>query len=492
MEKRNTSFRWEPFIIVAAVAIFICFGIDMTLETLKSWQLFMIVVSVLLVLFTLRKYISCDEMSIIIALGICLKLAYILYTAIWTRQHDVVDFGTGEGHAGYIEYILQNKALPDFDPRTVWAFFQPPLHHMIAAVWMKVCTYAGMAYRQAQESVQALTFCYSCSVVFFSYFTLKELELKKSGMRVAMLIISFHPIFTIMSGSINNDALSLALSAAAVYFAVVWYKRPRLPVILMLAATIGLSMMAKLSGAMIAPAVALLFILKLYSDRENIKKYVVQMIAFAVVVCPLGLWWTVRNKILFNMPLNYIPPVGEQLEHTGIVSRLLDIRINGIYPSMKAYGDTYDEYNVPVAMIKTSLFGEYNFSMEWNAITPAAAILLVTGILLAVAAFAAMLYMLLSKKSSLAKEWKLFLGVLYVSVLGFYCSFAFGYSNFSAQDFRYAALSIVVEAIFLGMFVDSLDINNRKQRVLQNTIIGVTAIFAVNSSIVYLMLGFAR
>ncbi|HOO29253.1 MAG TPA: hypothetical protein PLU43_12375, partial [Lachnospiraceae bacterium] len=185
-------------------------------------------------------------------------------------------------------------------------------------------------------------------------------------------------------------------------------------------------------------------------------------------------------------------PVGEQLTQTSLFSRLFDIRLHSVFPAMKAYGDAYDEYNVPLAMMKSSLFGEYNLAKEWTAITPFAVVLFISGVLLAIAAFAAMLYMLFSKRSSLQAEWKLFLGVLYVSLLAFYCKFAFGSSNFSAQDFRYIALIIVPEAIFLGSFVDTLDFGKRQQKLIGCTVMGAAAVFAASSFAVYMMLGFAR
>lgn len=495
-QNHDSSFRIRPFILLAAMALFICFGLDTTQETLKSWQFLMVMVSVLLTFLVFRKYLPIDDVSMIIILGILLKLAYVLYTAVWTRQHDVVDFGTGEGHAGYIEYLAEHEALPDFDPRSVWAFFQPPLHHILSAVWMKVSIFAGQAARQAQENIQALTLCYTSAVAILSYFTCKELELKKWGMRVAMLLISFHPVYVILSGSINNDALSLVLSMLAFYLAVVWYKRPSFPVLLLIACSVGFSMMAKLTGGLTAVPIAVLFCLKVFGDRKsigvNLKKYVPQFVPFALIVFPLGLWWPVRNMILYGMPFNYIPPVGEQLTNSGLFSRLFDIRLHSVYPAMIAYGDAYDEYNVPLAMMKTSLFGEYNLAAEWTAITPFAVVLFITGVVLAVMSFAAMLYMLFSKKSGLKTEWKLSFGSLYAALLAAYCIFAFKSTNFSAQDFRYIALVIVAEAIFLGLFTDQLDFSVKNQKLLGGIIIGAAVLFAVSSFIVYMMLGFAR
>lgn len=495
-QNHNSSFQIRPFILLAAMALFICFGLDTTQETLKSWQFLMVMISILLTIFVFRKYLPIDDISMIIVLGIFLKLAYVLYTGVWTRQHDVVDFGTGEGHAGYIEYLVQHEALPDFDPRSVWAFFQPPLHHIISAVWMKICIFTGQAERQVHENIQALTLCYTSSVVILSYFTCKELELKKWGMRIAMLLISFHPVFVILSGSINNDALSLVLSMLAFYLAIVWYKRPSFPVLFLAGVSVGFAMMAKFTGILSAAPLGVLFIMRMVMDKKNgIKnacKYWVQVLPTLIAALPIGFWWSVRNMVLYDMPLNYIPPVGEQLKHTDLFSRLFDIRLHSIYPAMIAYGDAYDEYNVPLAMMKTSLFGEYNLAKEWTAITPFAAVLFVTGVILAIAAFAAMCYLLFSKKSSLLIEWKLSFGALYAVLFAAYCFFAFKSTNFSAQDFRYIALIIVVEAIFLGLFTDKLDFSEKKQKLLGGTIIGATVLFAVSSFIVYMMLGFAR
>ena len=486
----NRSFTLQPFILMAALILFLAFCMDTTAETLRKPQYLFFLLAVFLVLFVFRRLVYITEPALILLLGVMFRTSYILYTAIWTRQHDVIDFGVGEGHAGYIEYIYHNLRLPTGDPRQKWAFFQPPLHHIIAGLWMRFCAHFGLIYRQVQENVQLLTLFYICTVTILTFFICRELKMKEWGIRVALLIVCAHPALTIMSGSINNDALSLMLAVLAVYLVILWYKAPSYKLIIMLALSIGLSMMAKLSGGTVAPAVAALFILKLINDKENIRKYILQYIVFGIIVFPLGIWWEFRNMLKYGMPFNYIPPVGEQLD-ASISSRLFDLRCHSVYPAMIANGDAYDEYNVFLTLFKTSLFDDANLALESKSITLFAVILFVTALILAVISLIATILVLTDKKGryNLSSEHKLLFSVLYTTLLISYFSFALSAHNYSAMNFRYIALIIPVEAVFLGIFTDSCkDRHHIRYRLFAATVLG----FAAASVSTYIMLGFSR
>ena len=486
-------------LLIVAMALFLGFCVDMTGESLRRPELYFIVVSFAIVGFVFRKNLPKDAVIWTIAGGIFIKIAYILYTAVWTRQHDVISFGAGEGHAAYIEYILYNKSLPNFDPRLIWGFFQPPLHHAIAAAWMWINVRLGIAERQLQESVQVLTLCYMCVLMLVTYFICKELAMKQRGTLITMLIVSFHPIFILLSGSINNDALSTALSAVALYIAILWYKKPKVFTIILLALAIGFAMMAKLSAGLIAPGIGALMLYKLITDRTQWKKYIAQFAAFAIVVFPIGLWWPVRNKILWNMPANYIPEVGEQLTHSGIISRLFDIRMSSVYPAMINNSDAYDEYNVFLAMVKTSLFGESNFGQLSSIINPFAIGLFVTCVLLIIVALISFVMLLVDKEASPEAGYKILLAVTAVSVMAGYMMFALGYNNFSAQDFRYAAIVIVVMALFTGLYDDRADaiasskkcqeVKAKRIGIYRKSVFAITILFAFCSAMVYFLVG---
>ncbi len=486
----NKSFTFKPFILMTALILFLAFCMDTTAESLRRPQYMFFLISVVLILFVFQRIITISEPALILLMGVMFRTSYVLYTAVWTRQHDVVDFGTGEGHAGYIEYIFSNLSLPKGDPRDTWAFFQPPLHHIISGIWMRFCAHFGIAYRQVQENVQLLTLFYICSVTIITFFICMELKLKEWGVRTALLIVCFHPALTIMSGSINNDALSLVLAILAVYLVILWYRDPSYKLIILLAVSIGLSMMAKLSGGTVAPAVAALFLLKLIKDRKNTGRYILQYIVFAVIVFPLGLWWEIRNMVLYGMPFNYIPGVGEHIK-ASMVQRLFDLRLHSVYPAMISSGDAYDEYNVFLALFKTSLFDDANLSLESSGITLFAVIMFISALVIAIVSLTATVLILKDHRGeyAMALEHRILFGVLYVTLIISYFSFALSSDNYSAMNFRYIALIIPAEAVFLGIFADT---RKDKQRLSFRLFIATVLAFAAASVSTYIMLGFAR
>lgn len=471
------------FLGIIAAGLFVSACLDTTGESIRTYQFGTFVFVLLLLGVIFRKYLPKDFSVWAIAGGSFLKLSYICYTPVWLRQHDVIDFGYHEGHAAYIEYLLNNRHLPDFDVRQLWGFFQPPLHHILAACWMWLQRRLGVAEKIMQENVQVLTFSYMVITVIVTYLICKEMNMKKRGTFITMLITSFHPMFIILSGSINNDALALCLSMISVYVALLWYKTPRISTIVVLALSVSLAMFAKLTSALVAPGIAALMIYSLIKNRERLKSYIVQFLCFGIIAFPIGLFWPLRNAIGWGVPINYIPQVGEQLEHSGFVSRVLDIRMTSVYPSLVSLGDSYDEYNTVVQMMKSSLFGEYNYGQISPLVTPFAIVLFAVSVVLALLSLYATVTMIFSKKSMMTLDYKLFFGSIYfVFVIG-YLSFSLGYSNFSAQDFRYAAIAIIIEALFLGLWSD--ESKEKPAKIIQYLCI----IFAASSSCVYLLIG---
>ena len=194
--------------------------------------------------------------------------------------------------------------------------------------------------------------------------------------------------------------------------------------------------------------------------------------------------------IMYGMPFNYIPAVGEQL-HSSLLARIFDIRTNSVYPCLISNGNGYDEYNVFVTLFKTALFDDANLGLESANINLFAVILFISALILALISFIATILILKDKRGiyNLSFEHKLLFAVLYVSLIISYFSFALGSNNYSAMNFRYIALVIVVEAIFLGVFADAV---NDKQHVRFRLFAATVLAFATASVSTYIMLGFAR
>ena len=52
------------------------------------------------------------------------------------------------------------------------------------------------------------------------------------------------------------------------------------------------------------------------------------------------------------MPINYIPPVGEQLpEDISLFRRIFDFKLSGVYPAIEGKNAGYSEFNVIISII---------------------------------------------------------------------------------------------------------------------------------------------
>ena len=483
----------KPIAAILIFALFISFCFDLSADTIRTSSYAFLVICTALALAVFRKDLPDTAVLCTIIAGVLIRLTYVMYTPVWCRQHDVIDFGAGEGHAAYMEYILSHKALPDFDPRSVWAFFQPPLHHIVSAVWMWLNIRCGLSEGHMHKNVQVLPFCYMCILMIFVYAICRELNMRKAGTLVTMLLVSAHPIYILMSGSINNDALSVMLTVIAIYVAILWYLYPTTGKIVLLAITIGLAMSAKMSAALLAFPVGAMMIYKIISDTGRFKdksktiSYILELIPFAVVVIPLGLWWPVRNKILFGMPMGYIPEVGEDVAGVGMASRLFDLRTASPFLYMKSNGFAYDEYNLILATIKSSLFGEGAFANISPVLTAAGWILLILAVCTVIMKIAGAVFICASSEAGPDTGIKILLGVSVVSFVIGYISFALGGGNLSAMDMRYSAAVVSVAAVLAGLMFDRLGVTGRGG--IRIVIMTLSVLFAVSAVTFYILVG---
>ncbi|MBQ6966947.1 MAG: glycosyltransferase family 39 protein [Lachnospiraceae bacterium] len=415
-----------------------------------------------------------------------LHVFYIIYTHTWERQHDVIGFrnGKGIGQAALIEYLMNEGHLPDFDPTTRWGFFQPLLHHIVSAVWLKFNLMRGMNYDRACEYIQILTLIYSMVLIFYGFRIFTLMGLKGRGLIISETLLAFHPLLILLSGSVNNDIMSHMFLVMAIYYILKWYRDEKLRDLFLTALTIGLSMMAKLSGVLAAPAVAFLMLYKLIGDireKKGVFKRIREYALFAVTVFPLGLFFPIRNMILFHVPLTYMPEVGEDLSGYSLIQRIFDIRTATPYTCMIKNGNAYDEFNVFLALIKTGLTGEDDYSVVNPYITCFAWILFFAGAVLFITVVVLFFYVFL--RNDMVKEVpiRLFWVILIGTGILFMLRLIFSVPNFSSEDIRYIAWIVVPAAMLPGFPVVSGKAVNYMSV--------LTGVFAFASAGVYYLLG---
>lgn len=470
-----------------------------------------------------KKHIISIFIILLLLAGVIIKCYYVKYTDTWVRQHDVIGFGAEEGHAAYIEYIRNEKKLPDFDLREKWAFFQPPLHHIISAVSMDIASVFTTDSKKIEESTQIPTCIYMIFVMLLSvYIFLKAKGVLKLSYQntsdkfytkgcIALLgVVAVHPMFTIFSGSINNDSLPLFLSVLALVLAGMWYEKPGYLNTILLALTIGLAMFAKLTGGLVAIPIGILMFRKMFGFKDNedgsntksksdtkpsiasrvkdfFKYYGLKVLVFGAIVFPVGLFWSIRSKIKWDIPVNYIPPVGETFpDSVTFLQRIFAVSTKSPYTYMVSRGDAYDEFNVPLNIIKTSLYSEFSFADTTRWMKPVTWVLFISSIILALIALYATFKITFGKSNHVRIQWKILLFGTWVTYLLAYLYFALSSNNFSACDFRYAGICIVCSGVFLGLYIDSIEL---KHKWITTLITAETIVFALSSFATYFILG---
>lgn len=453
-----------------------------------------------------KKLTVQNAVLVLFAAGFILRLNYVLYTPLSEttriRQHDLWGFGGDKGHSAYIEHFYNNGfSLPDFDPTTKTQFYHPPLHHLLAAMWMRILTTFGMGYSRAIGSMQFLTLFYSSCCMIVCERIFDKLRVYGAYKLTALSVVVFHPTFIILSGSVNNDILSVLFTLLAVYTALRWYKEPTTKNIMYIALSIGLGMSTKLSVALVAIPIALLFLMKLIADKKRVYENFTQFCLFGLVCIPLGLWYSVRNAVRFKVPFTYVQKLSEDSDQyigdKTFFERIFDFSYHpfeNVFLNREATGADFYEYNPLVAICKTSLFGEYNFADTNEHITPFCRILLVINIVMILLSVAALVMFIIKRVKYTDNAEKIFPIFYQLLMFGYFIKFCFNFPHNCSMDYRYIVPTCVLGAFFIGAETEQLYTqlekkNNTAAKAVKIGTISVTALFCLFSAIVFIMLG---
>lgn len=481
--------KYPSFIIFCVTVILTLFMVDIE----KNITPLLLLAFVLTLLIFILKYKNTTETKwvvVIFVLGYLLRLAYVLYTEYYVRQHDVGFFGDVSGHAAYIEYYYNNFiSLPDFDVRTIWQFYHPPLHHIVSAAFMHILNFLGVSYQNSQESLQMLTLFYSAITMLVSYKLFKEIGFKGKGLIIAFALVAFHPTFIVLSGSINNDPLSILFMLGALYYTVRWYSKSTYSNIIKIALCVGLGMFTKLSVWMVAPAIAFIFLYALIKNKNQLgfKKYIMQFSTFGVVCVPIGMFWSVRNYLLFKVPFSYVPLLSpDNYQYIGYHSaskRLFDFSLSQFKSVYDMWGTPYYEYNPTVGLLKTSMFGEWINNADFPQITVVGVLLFWLGVAIAVLSVIGLVFAIIKRKDKSPVFWFLILTGVVIFVM--YYWFCLQYPFTCTQNIRYAAPLIPLSAMSIGYLY-----NKCKNKYIKVTTIITIISFTIISVATYFLIGF--
>ena len=304
--------------------------------------------------------------AVIVIVAFLVRIAYIINTPITEHQHDVDTEGE-YGHFAYILTIYETNQLPETNSGQ---FYQPPLHHIISALWLKAVDGIIQDTDILYESLQVVTLIYSMLLIFVAYKILKELNIKDKYQYLILFVMAFHPTFIILSGSINNDLLSILLIVSVMYFLIKWYKKQDMKSTIILAIFTGLAVMAKSSGAIVSIPIIYIFLLQLYRKMKKSKqkkkvlmKYFILFFDFGMISLSIGLWYQIRNLYLFGQPILSVLDPNNDLLYVGdcsLFSRLFPVSSE----ITTLFAHPNEDCNIPIFIIKTSLFGEWEYNLN--------------------------------------------------------------------------------------------------------------------------------
>ena len=440
-------------------------------------------------------------LACILLTGILLRLYYILSTpVIQSRQYDlgsaVPEEGIFTGHLGYIFYLFTQKGLPDFDPREVYQFFHPPLHHILSALWMGLVSLFTDNRNVWIEWLQVLPFVYSVLILLVIWQICREFKLQGKALCVVMAIAAFHPSLIFMAGSINNDCLSLLFQFLTIWLTLRWYKDRSYKNILGIALSISLGMLTKLSVGMFAIPVGFLFIYVFVTEWKEgfpVKRFW-QYVTFGVVCVPIGLSWAVRCLLRFGMPLTYVNHLPkESWQYVGNYSLMERFFIPNPIELLNnlAHGSLGFGENVWVQLFRTSALGECDLSTFplWGKV--AALLMIAVACVIAIWAFVLLVRVfVLGKKEAfpvMDMGIRCFWLIGYLVVFGSYLNFCYNFPHQCTMNFRYMVPTVLYPSVAAGMAMQrTLDGGkNRKWTLALKWLVAAYAVISVLTVIVW-------
>lgn len=438
---------------------------------------------ILLFVFT-GSEVTEDTVFLVLFAGLCIRVVYVVLMQVHLYQNDAGTLAPNYGgHLGYIYHFYSKGTLPVGDPRWFDQFYHPPLHHMLAGAWLKLNKLFGKSGGGIDELLQSLTLFYSgCTLGFLNKIGIK-LKMSCRGRCIALGMISFLPFSIMLSGAINNDGLMILLDVMAIYFTLKWYEEPTTKNILFIALSIGCAMMTKISGVLIAPAIAAVMLHKVWKSKGELKKYILQFLGFAAVSFPLGLWYPVRNLIKFGVPLTYVPKLGtdvaQYIGRYGIFQRLFGLE--GQFTSLNIILDNKRpdvSYNIPISIVKFLTFGEGNHYKANKIIQNLGTWTFYFTMGFLALAFIGLLIWLFKRGADFHARILLGLSVLVITLS--YFKFCFDYPHVCTMHVRYIMIPVYFCFLGLGGFFSETEENE----VLEKTgkgFMGAMLVYAVLS-----------
>ena len=344
-----------------------------------------------------------------------------------------------EGTLGVIQYLFENHRFPDFDPRTVSGFENPPLYYIFCALFLDAFHRgAGWKVGTCLHTLQCINAIFVTAGSLCEIGILRKCGLVGRELVASILFMTCFPAYYIIGASFSVEAMCCMFCTFALYNSITWYRTKEMKHIIRTAVFFGLGMSTSYSASAILPAVLSVMILAARDKRFGRKSLYAPFGRFLVIAGIGALWWPVYNFIRFGVPLFYRKFSYESWEMLkGRYSVWMRIKI----PSINEFSDMQIDsggkylYNIWAQTLKTSIFDYNAINMELRPTYIMAGILLFMNILLCVLFHVMWVRSLMGHR--MRREIRVFTGVGYLGALIGYAVFCLRNPIVSAMNFCY-------------------------------------------------------
>lgn len=241
--------------------------------------LYLSITLLLLLLYFALKALKFERIPMAILLSAFFVLLLNLSRTDYnTYSYDLLEGGTG--HLNYIEYVVNNNALPR--PDSGWVYYHPGLYYITAAVFYRAEQFLGIM--NIYKGLQSLSLMFFMVFLVFAALILRKMVKDKIFFAVALAVLAFWPSGFIHSIRIGNDVLFYTFFAAALYFINDWYKSRSMKDLYLATLFASLDFMTKTNGAIIVAIVLLLLLFEFLKQKDKlayIRKMVWVLVIFA-------------------------------------------------------------------------------------------------------------------------------------------------------------------------------------------------------------------
>lgn len=314
--------------------------------------------SLVLGVFLMHRNKKLNVKNILWLIFICslfVKIGYVIKYPYTVNQHDLEGLD-GNGHLGYIYRLAEFNGLPDTNE---WQLYNPPLHYFICSIFFNINRLLGCSIDASFENLQMLTMFWSSGVSIISLKILRLLNFKGLPLILTYSVIAFHPMFTILGGSINNDVLAFFLVTVSLYYLIKYQYQLKKADLMLFSLFSGMSIMTKYS------AFFAVFAMLIYLAAFSIKINMISLNGINLTLAPIiifGFWFPVRNALLFGQNIVHYNKLNQySLLYIpySFLTRIFNLTEHEL---STPFCNPYNDNNIALYSLKNSLFGEYTFN----------------------------------------------------------------------------------------------------------------------------------